>query len=137
MREQLKSGHIAGSPYSQHLGIRYCSVANGNSHLQLTTAPFTRNFNGVTHGGAIFSLVDAAMGVALFSKIQGGYSTATIESKINYIRAVHDGIIDCYSEVIHLGSRTAVLEARVEQDGLLMAKSSAIFALITRADVKR
>lgn len=136
MRQQLESGNISGSPYSQHIGIRYCSADNGNSHLQLATTSHTRNFNGVTHGGAIFSLVDAAMGIALFTLLDETLSTATLESKINYIRPVHEGTIDCYSEVIHLGSRTAVLEARVEQNGLLMAKSSATFALINRENLK-
>ncbi|WP_207905863.1 PaaI family thioesterase [Aestuariirhabdus litorea] len=137
MRQQLESGEIAGSPFSQHLGIRYCSVGEGRAHLQLSTAPFTRNFNGVTHGGALFSLVDAAMGVALFSRTPEGLSTATLESKINYTRAVHEGTVDCYSEVLHLGSRTALLEARIEQDGQLVAKASATFALITQQDLKR
>ncbi|MCL6414383.1 PaaI family thioesterase [Aestuariirhabdus sp. Z084] len=136
MRQQLESGKIAGSPYSQHLGIRYCSVGEGTAHLQLSTADHTRNFNGVTHGGALFSLADAAMGVALFSQTPEGLSTATLESKINFTRPLHEGTVDCFSEVLHLGSRTAVLEARLEQEGLLIAKASATFALITPKDLR-
>lgn len=89
-----------------------------------------RNRAGKLHGGAIFSLVDITMGLACSSSHGFDQQSATIECKINYIRAVEDGDVLCTSRVIHAGRRTLVVEADVYQDERLVAKAQGTFAVL-------
>ena len=82
------------------------------------------------HGGALFSLVDIAMGLACSSTHGFDQQSATIECKINYIRAVSDGEVMCTARVIHPGRRTLVVEADVMQGDKLVAKAQGTFAVL-------
>ncbi|GAA4650433.1 PaaI family thioesterase [Kistimonas scapharcae] len=123
-----------GSAYSRHLGIDFLDADEGCSRLSMDIQPFHANMRGHVHGGALFSLVDAGMGIALYSRLPDNLAAATIESKINYLKAVTKGQLICESRVIHLGSRTAVLEADVMQDGQPVVRALATFALIPASD---
>ncbi len=123
-----------GSAYSRHLGIDFLDADEGCSRLSMDILPFHANMRGHVHGGALFSLVDAGMGIALYSRLPDNLVAATIESKINYLKAVTKGQLICESRVIHLGSRTAVLEADVMQDGQPVVRALATFALIPASD---
>jgi len=123
-----------GSDYSRHLGIDFLDADEGCSRLSMDILPLHANMRGHVHGGALFSLVDAGMGIALYSLLPDNLAAATIESKINYLKAVTRGQLICESRVIHLGSRTAVLEADVMQDGQPVVRALATFALIPASD---
>ena len=56
--------------------------------------------------------------------------SATIECKINYIRAVAEGEVLCIAKVIHPGRRTLVVEADVLQGDKLVAKAQGTFAVL-------
>eukprot|EP01133_Synstelium_polycarpum_P002395 gene2395-2724_t len=71
------------------------------------------------------------MGLACSSSHGFDQQSATIECKINYIRAVSDGDVLCTARVIHPGRRTLVVEADVYQDEKLVAKAQGTFALIS------
>ncbi|PRW83462.1 thioesterase, partial [Pseudomonas fragi] len=70
------------------------------------------------------------MGLACSSSHGFDQQSATIECKINYIRAVSDGDVLCTSRVIHAGRRTLVVEADVYQDERLVAKAQGTFAVL-------
>ncbi len=69
---------------------------------------------GVTHGGVISSFVDFSMGAALFTQLQSGERTSTIEFKINYLSPIKLGEkIYCDAKVKFKGRSHAVLECHV------------------------
>ena len=69
---------------------------------------------GVTHGGVISAFVDFSMGAALFTQLQKGERTSTIEFKINYLSPVKLGEkIYCDAKVKFKGKSHAVLECHV------------------------
>jgi acyl-CoA thioesterase len=74
--------------------------------------------------------VDIAMGLACSSTHGFDQQSATIECKINYIRAVADGEVMCTARVIHPGRRTLVVEADVMQGDKLVAKAQGTFAVL-------
>ena len=98
--------------------------------MALSLAPQLRNRAGKLHGGAIFSLVDITMGLACSSAHGFDQQSATIECKINYIRAVEEGEVLCTSRIIHAGRRTLVVEADVYQGEKLVAKAQGTFAVL-------
>jgi len=121
---------LTQSAFSELIGCRLQRLEEGVAAVALTLEPQLRNRAGKLHGGAIFSLVDITMGLACSSVHGFDQQSATIECKINYIRAVSDGDVLCTSRVIHAGRRTLVVEAEVYQDERLVAKAQGTFAVL-------
>ncbi|TFY86385.1 PaaI family thioesterase [Pseudomonas kairouanensis] len=126
---ELPAG-VTHSAFSELIGCRLQRLEEGVAEVALTLEPHLRNRAGKLHGGAIFSLVDIAMGLACSSAHGFDQQSATIECKINYIRAVEDGDVVCISRVIHAGRRTLVVEADVHQGDRLVAKAQGTFAVL-------
>ncbi|MBD1550133.1 PaaI family thioesterase [Pseudomonas typographi] len=118
------------SPFSQLLGCRVLRLEEGLAEVGLALTEPLRNRLGKLHGGAMFSLVDVAMGLACSMSHGFDKASVTLECKINYIRAVADGDVVCLAKVIHAGRRTLVVEAEVLQNDKLMAKAQATFAAL-------
>ena len=121
---------LTQSAFSELIGCRLQRLDEGVAEVALSLAPQLRNRGGKLHGGALFSLVDIAMGLACSSSHGFDQQSATIECKINYIRAVSDGEVLCTARVIHPGRRTLVVEAEVMQGDKLVAKAQGTFAVL-------
>lgn len=101
------------SAFSQLLGCRLQRPETGVAEVAPALEPHLRNRGQKLHGGAIFSLVDIAMGTACSASHGFDQQSVTIECKINYMRAVSDGEVLCTARVLHAGRRTAVVDADV------------------------
>ena len=121
---------LTQSAFSELIGCRLQRLDEGVAEVALTLEPHLRNRAGKLHGGAIFSLVDITMGLACSSSHGFDQQSATIECKINYIRAVAEGEVLCIAKVIHPGRRTLVVEADVLQGDKLVAKAQGTFAVL-------
>ena len=126
---QIPAG-LSQSAFSELLGCRVVQLDKGVAHVALSLEPQLRNRGGKLHGGALFSLVDISMGLACSSVHGFDQQSATIECKINYIRAVSEGEVLCIAKVIHPGRRTLVVEADVMQGDKLVAKAQGTFAVL-------
>jgi len=118
------------SPFTKLLGVEFKSLDKGCCTLALSIRD--EHFNGAqrVHGGVIFSLLDSAMGAAAYSVLEPHESTATVECKINYTRAVLGGELECVGKVVHAGTRTVVVDGEIWQDGALVSKALGTFARI-------
>lgn len=121
---------LTESAYFKTLGCRLVSLGEGRADVALALEPHLRNRGNVLHGGAIFSLVDIAMGLACSSSHGFDQRSVTVECKINYVRGVSDGEVLCVATVLHAGRRTLVVEAEVRQADKLVAKAQGTFAVI-------
>ena len=121
---------LTQSAFSQLLGCRVQALEDGVAQVALSLEPQLRNRAGKLHGGVLFSLVDISMGLACSSSHGFDQQSATIECKINYIRAVAEGEVLCIAKVIHPGRRTLVVEADVMQGDKLVAKAQGTFAVL-------
>lgn len=121
---------LSRSPYSDLLGCQVQRVEHGQAEVSLLLQPRLRNRGGNLHGGAIFSLVDVAMGLACSGTHGFDQQSVTIECKINYMRGVSEGEALCIAKVIHAGRRTLVVEADVLQGEKLVAKAQGTFAVL-------
>jgi acyl-CoA thioesterase len=79
---------IAGDPYASRLGIELLDLAPGRARTALTLAPDLHNFHGLPHGGAIFSLADAAFAAACNA---GGEPAVALTVNIQFLAAVSPG----------------------------------------------
>ncbi len=118
------------SPFTELLGLQLVSLDEEGCVMRLDVNPQHFNTTQRVHGGVIFSLLDSAMGAAVYARLDAHESTATIECKINYTRAVTGGVLECRAKVMHAGTRTMVVDGEVWQDGALAAKCLGTFARI-------
>ena len=120
----------SSSAFGRLLGLEILKAEGGEALLSLKMHDGLRNLHGKLHGGALFSLIDTAMGQASHSLGDGSPNSVTLECKVNYIRPVTDGELLCRAWVVHGGRRTQVLEAEVHQGDKLIAKAQATFACL-------
>ncbi|MDD0976736.1 PaaI family thioesterase [Pseudomonas fontis] len=121
---------VIQSAFSQLLGCRLLRLEQGVAEVAMDVAPHLHNRGGKLHGGAIFSLVDNAMGLACSSSHGFDQQSVTVECKINYLRPVSDGEVQCIARVLQAGRRILVVEAEVHQGDKLVAKAQGTFAAL-------
>ena len=115
------------SNFSRLLGIRILRADNGEAELRMAMQEQMLNLHGRMHGGALYSLIDTALGQASHSLFGGEAGSMTLECKVNYIRGVEAGEVVCHARVLNAGRKVHVLEARVEQGDKLIATAQATF----------
>ena len=120
----------SSSAFGRLLGLEILKAEGGEAILSLKMHDGLRNLHGKLHGGALFSLIDTAMGQASHSLGDGSPNSVTLECKVNSLRPVTDGELICRAWVVHGGRRTQVLEAEVHQGEKLVAKAQSTFACL-------
>lgn len=118
------AGTLPPPPIAVLLGMELTEVSEGQVAFTVEPAEYHYNPLGVVHGGLAATLLDSAMGCAVQSLLPVGTGYTTLEIKVNYLRAMTSttGLVTCTGQVIHLGRRTAIAEARLAgADGKLYA----------------
>ena len=118
-REQIFQ-RISQDPFACFLGIELMELGQGYSKVSMTMGEQMLNFHGIPHGGALFSLADAAFAAASNSH---GQTAVALNVSINYL-AVVPVSARLYAEAKEesLGNRTALYRLAVTtEDGILVA----------------
>ncbi len=95
-----------GMPFAHALGIELIAATPAEVRARLSWAPERCTAAGILHGGALMSLADTAGAVCAFLNLPDGATTATIESKTNFFRAVREGHVDAVATPLHAGRST-------------------------------
>jgi len=84
------------------------------------------------HGGVVMALMDSAMGHAVAACVHdAGRFNAAAQMNVNFMAAVKSGVLRARANVVRLGKRLAVVEARAESDdGTLVAIATATHSLL-------
>ena len=128
----MRKRFARGPHFLSHLGMNLVMARKGLAQVQMAVTASHMNVFGAVHGGAVFSLVDTAMGAALVGFLEEKETMATVEAKINYIRPVVSGSITAEAAVLHRGQHTAVLEASVTtSDGVVVAHALGTYLILT------
>ncbi|MDH5671585.1 MAG: PaaI family thioesterase [Myxococcales bacterium] len=95
-----------------------------------------RNANGVMHGGAIATLIDAAITQCMlttdeYQQIRDTRGSMTsVDLRIKYLRPLGEGSATCEAEIPHLGRRIGHASAVVKNDaGKVIATGDSIIML--------
>jgi len=137
-RELLEAylrGAVPPPPYLRLPGIRLTAVFDGSASFEMPATTDLYNPNNVVHGGAISSLADSAMGIAVFSTLAPGESFTTAELHVNFLRAVtaETGTLRSTGRVVHRGQQVAVAEAEVvDLQNQLIARASSTNLILQR-----
>lgn len=109
-RERIESDQFCGT-----LGIELVGLEPGSARTELTVTESLLNFHGTPHGGAIYSLADAAFAAASNSH---GETAVALETNISYLQAVETGeTLTATADETHAGGRTAEYEVIVTDEG--------------------
>lgn len=113
------------SPYPSLLGIEVVNVEPGFIRCRLPVREQLGSGVGAVHGGAIVSLVDHALSLAVYPLVEIGKWVATLEFKINYLAPVRPDMtaIVADARVLSLKRTLAVVkvDVTVEPTGQLVA----------------
>ena len=134
--EALISGTAPPPPYPALLGMRVTAVGEGTATFEMPVTPSLYNPNGVAHGGALASLLDSAMGLAVISTLDAGENFTTVDLTVNFIRAVtaETGTLRSVGTVVHRGRQTVVSEAIcTDGGGQLVARATSTGLLFAGA----
>lgn len=97
-----------GSPYWQLLGMRIEHAEPGFARLVLPHKNELLQIYGQVHGGAIASLIDSSVAVALSLMLLPTEKATTVELKVNYLEPIRAG--DIYAEsIIKKRGRTIIV----------------------------
>ncbi|MEM9557611.1 MAG: PaaI family thioesterase [Acidobacteriota bacterium] len=120
----LLDGDLPAPPIGPTLGFRLAAVGEGTAAFELDPGEHQYNPIGSVHGGVIATVLDSAMGCAVHTTLPVGAGYTSLDLQVRFVRAVaaDTGTLVCRGEVVHVGGRTAVGEARLEDaEGRLYA----------------
>lgn len=116
------------NPFMRLCGITVTEVGKDIAYAELTATPNFFNPGGTLHGGAFYTLADAAATTAARTD---GFRYATIDGSIQYHRAATSGRVLATAVIRHRGRSlcSASVELKDEAGTLLADASFSIFRL--------
>jgi uncharacterized protein (TIGR00369 family) len=125
--EAMRAGELPPPPVCNLVDFTISAVDDGRVDMVLTPHEAQYNPIGSVHGGVIATVLDSVMGCAVHSLLPVGRGYTTLEIKVNYLRAItrETGTMRATGKVIHLGGRTAMAEASLnDARGRLFAQAT-------------
>jgi uncharacterized protein (TIGR00369 family) len=100
-------------PYNKFLGIKVGPTAPGKTQV---TLPFRPELIGDTerpalHGGVLTALIDAACGLAVWTRAEAQDRVSTIDLRVDFLRPGRSEEIVVDATVVRVGNRVGVAEA--------------------------
>lgn len=124
--ERLRALDETMMPFGKTLGFAVESVSGGAAVVRAACMPHLQNVLGYTHGGAIFSIADTAIGLAHLASVGHGQTATTVESRITYMRPALGGMLRATARVVKQGRTLSFYECDITDDAeRLMARVSA------------
>lgn len=122
-------GWIASAPYEDLLDMTIDMAEAGRARLRMPFLLKHAQGGGVMHGGALTSLADTAVAMAIKSLLPPGSFFATTELSMKFIAPVKQGEVIAEAVVHGPEGRTFVGEADLKSDGITVATFRSVFKL--------
>jgi uncharacterized protein (TIGR00369 family) len=112
----VAAGTQPSPPMSQTLGFHLIEVEEGRAVFE--GLPEYRHYNpiGTVHGGFAATLLDSALGCAIFSTLAKGEAWTTLELKFNLVRPLSKdtGPVRAEGRIIHRGRTVATSQGELK-----------------------
>lgn len=112
---EIIDGRLPPPPFTELLGIRIVGAEHGYAKFTAAPGPDLYNPMGTMHGGWFGAVLDSCMGCAVHSTLPAGRSQASLEYKVNLLRAVTEdtGPVVAEGKIIRAGRRVGVAEGSI------------------------
>jgi uncharacterized protein (TIGR00369 family) len=123
----IAAGTLPQPPISDLMGFHLVEVEPGRAVFE--GVPGLRHYNpiGSVHAGFAATLLDSALGCAIFTTLAKGEAWTTLELKLNFVRPISQdtGTVEAEGRIIHRGRTVATAEGTVkDRAGKLYAHAS-------------
>ncbi|MCL4440822.1 MAG: hotdog fold thioesterase [Firmicutes bacterium] len=122
---------LMNDPFPRHLGVELLELKPGYARVGMKVAGYMTNIHGITHGGAVFTLADVALGNACNA---WGDAEVAINTTIYYLRTSKPGeYLTATASAENVTRKTGLYRITVENEsgeqvalaeGLVYRKSS-------------
>ena len=128
MDEKVRSAifkQIEKEPFGKKFGLKLVDVQRGYAKVEMLFTADMENMFGMAHGGAIFSLIDAAFEIASNSH---GTMAIALSMNINYLASPEKGaLLTAEAKEINRTKKTAAYDIRATDiAGKLLASCQAL-----------
>ena len=118
-------------PFVHHLGFELQRMEGGESELRFAPKPEHLNSFGVTHGGAVMTLLDVTMAVAARS-VDLEMGVVTIEMKTSFMQPCK-GLLTGRGRLMHRTKSMAFMEGTIfDEQGRACAQATGTFKYVKR-----
>lgn len=110
---------IEAIPHARALGLTLTHIGSGEAEI---TMPYNEDLigdprTGVIHGGAVSAMLDTCCGAAVMSHPSAPGGTATIDLRIDYMRAATPGqMLITWANCYHITRNVAFVRATAMDD---------------------
>jgi acyl-CoA thioesterase len=117
--------NIENEPYAKLLGVKVLLLEPGHSRVIMEVIAAYGNIFGITHGGAVFSLLDIAFGSAANSY---GTVAVALNVSINYIKPANAGdVLTAEAQEITRSKKVASFFIKAQnQSGEIIATAQSV-----------
>ena len=129
----IAAGELPGPGMGKTMGFRLVEVDEGRAVFEGTPGPQLLNPLGSVHGGFALTLIDSACGCAVHSELGAGVGYTTVETKVNFTRAIdpEGGPVRCEGRVLSRGRTIATADACLrDESGRLLAHGTSTLILL-------
>jgi uncharacterized protein (TIGR00369 family) len=133
MLRKMVAGDLPAPPIAATMGFRLVEVESGMVVFEGTPGPHLLNPLGSVHGGYALTLIDSACGCAVHSELDAGVGYTTVETKVNFTRAIDPagGPVRCEGRVLSRGRTIATAEAYLrDESGRLLAHGTSTLIIL-------
>ena len=121
---------ISCAPFEKLLGLDIVEAKDGRSYLTMPFVYHLAQGKGMAHGGAIVTLADTAVAMAIKSILPPDSRFGTISLNAEFLGPVTKGVLSAKAEVTPLENRQVQGQAMVsDKDGRQVMRFSAMFKL--------
>ena len=117
MDEKIRSAifkQIEKEPFGKKFGLKLIDMQEGYAKVEMLFTADLENMFGMAHGGAIFSLIDAAFEIASSSH---GTMAVALSMNINYLASPEKGtMLTAEAREISKTKKTAAYDIRATDD---------------------
>ncbi|MEM6579493.1 MAG: PaaI family thioesterase [Pseudomonadota bacterium] len=133
-RKTIAEQFMSALPHARALGLHIVSVGEGEAEIEMGYAPHLvgDQETGVVHGGAVSALMDTCCGAAVMSHPDSPGATATIDLRIDYMRAAKPGqTIRARATCYHITRHVAFVRAQAldEDEARPVAQATGTFTV--------
>ena len=118
-RSKIARQFIEAIPFANSLRLKLVHLGSGEAEIVMPYAPALVGDpkSGVVHGGAVSALMDTCCGAAVMSHPEAPGATATIDLRIDYMRAATPGqSIRTRAHCYHITRSVAFVRAEAFDD---------------------